>query len=922
MKSRLSRLNPNRKIAGAVLLIILIVLGLLMAGDRFYVDFLWFRQMGYLNVFWKELLTKLAIGTPVFAILLVILHFYLRYLRALADRYTRRSPRVLQRSERLGLRLAMVLVALFIAQKVAAGTWNEWLLSTHSSGFGKTDPLYGLDLSFYFFTLPMLKALHTVLLSCFAILALFTLLYILYALYRDSDLDPGAWRRGPALGEALQSAGKSFLHLVADQLGRFAGIFFLLAALGLLIRLFEMVYGGTGMVFGAGASDIAVGRPVLVIGIMLCLFFAVFSVIHGRKGQLRRLAIGPVVLIAVMILGGITQSVYEYAAVVPNQYNREKPYIEKNIQATRDAYGLGDVTVKEYAPTQKITAADIGNNRTTIANIPINDQKPTRDMYNSLQGIRNYYKFDDVDVDRYPIAGSLTEVFVDEREMDTSALASDAKTWVNQHLKYTHGFGMAVSPVNKVNEVGQPELTVKNIPPQSRAAALKIAQPRIYFGEGHYEYCVVNAASKEFDYPKGDNNAETRYTGRAGIRLNFFNRLAFALYERSPEILFSSEISGSSRILIHRGVMDRIKTIAPFLAYNNDPYMTIVGGRLYWIADAFVKSDRYPYAKPYDDAGHNYLKNPVKVVVDAYNGDVTFYQVADEPVLNTYAKIFPGLVKSIHQMPRGLRAHLRYSKTVFDVQAKIYATYHMTNPQVFYNKEDAWSAAHQFYGTSKTEQAIGSNYQIMKLPDRQTEFMLTKPFTPRNKDNAIAWLAGVSDGDDYGRLLLYQFPKSSLVYGPMQVEQRIDQDTTISPQLTLLGQQGSNVMRGNLLMIPIEQGLIYVKPIYIQADSGDNNLPEVKEVIVCYQNKIVMADTLDDALAKIFDTNAAAGTATATETQSQSGKQSQSIKALVKQANTLYGEAIKAQQAGDWATYGEKIKALKSVLAKLSEQAK
>lgn len=911
-------MNRQKKIVWSVLAVIILIGVVLLSGNRFYVDYLWFSEMGYLDIFFKELITKVEIGVPLFIILLAIFYFYLKFLKRLSEKYLGISGRKSSvREKRIGLILSVV-VAFIVTMTVTDGVWNEVLLAINSSDFGTTDALYNMDLSFYFFLLPLLKAGYRVVLNGFVIMVVVTLVYTAYVLYREGDDSPRHLFDLADLGDTLKDFGRTFLTLASKQIGIFLGAFFILLALGLVVDLFELVYGGTGMVYGAGASDMVIGQKLIYLRIALAVVIAVTSVVAGVRKNYKLLLAGPVVFIAVAVVGVVVQAAYEYIAVVPNQYSAEAPYIEKNIAATRKAYGLDEVVVKDYSPTGEITAADIKSNTTTVSNIPINDRKPSLEMYNSLQGIRNYYRFDDVDVDRYTIDNTYTQVFLGAREMNNDALATDAKSWINLHTKYTHGFGVAMSPVNQVNSVGQPELVVKDIPPATTTDSLSVDQPRIYFGEGDYPYAIVKAATPEFDYPKGDNNVENWYEGTGGIQLNGINRLALTLYTGSAEMILSSEVTGDSRILIHRNIMERIQTIAPFLEYDTDPYMVLVDGKQYWIADAFVKSDKYPYAQPYDDAGNNYIKNPVKVVVDAYNGDVTFYQVADEPILNTYAKVFPDAFKPMSEMPDGLKAHLRYSKTLFDVQSNVYATYHMNNSQVFYNKEDAWDVAQQFYGESKEEVPIESAYIIMKLPDRGTEFMLTQTFTPSNKDNMIAWLAGVSDGDDYGKLLLYQFPKQELVYGPMQIEQRIDQDTTISPQLTLLGQQGSTVMRGNMMTIPIEDAIIYVEPIYIQASGGENNLPEIKKVIVSYKNSIVMADTLADALGQIFSGDTGTGNAETTATSTTGA----SAATLATKATQLFNEATTAQQSGDWATYGKKLSELQGVLTQLEAATK
>ena len=910
-------MKKSKKFVLGVVVAILLVLSLCFALNRFYIDYLWFSDMGYTQIFFKELVTKLSIGIPVFLVMLAVIFLYLKFLARLSSHYLGTAKVSKGKNERrVGIVIAVVASAI-ITLTVVNNLWMDILQFVNRGDFGETDPLFGNDLSFYFFTLPLLKGALGVIVSCFFGMVVLTLAYTAYILYREKDFRIQTVENMYDAADGLKAAGKTFLELASRQIGLFLGIFFLLLAVSAFIDRYEMLYGGTGMVYGAGASDMTIGLKVIYVKIALCVVLAVTSLIAGLKKNYKMMVAGPLCFIAVVILGGLGQLAYEYMVVVPNQYTKEAPYIEKNIASTQKAYGLDKVEVKEFSPTQEITAEDIAENKVTIDNIPINDQSPTKDMYNSLQGIRNYYKFYGVDVDRYFLDGTYTQVFLGTREMDNDSLPDDAKTWVNQHLKYTHGFGIAMSPVNKTNAVGQPELAVKDIPPQTEFKSLDIEEPRVYYGEGDYSYAIVGAATPEFDYPEGENNKEVYYKGTGGIKLTPFNRLAFALYYQSPEMLLTGEITGDSRILIHRNVMERVKKIAPFLEYDDSAYMALADGKQYWIIDGFTTSSRYPYAQPYNDAGQNYIKNPVKIVVDAYNGDVTFYQVEDEPILETYNRIYPGFVKDISEMPEGLKEHIRYSKTLFDIQSDIYKTYHMTNPQVFYNKEDQWETAKQFFGASKDEVEVDSAYTIMKLPDRDTEFMLTTTFTPRNKDNMNAWLAGVSDGDQYGKLLLYQFPKQQLVYGPMQIEQRIDQNTTISPQLTLLGQQGSRVLRGNLMTIPIENAVIYVEPIYIQASSGENNLPEMKKVIVSYQNDIVMADSLDQALEQIFDYDAG-DSETQQPAQGEDKSQSQTGAAtaaeLSAKASQILTDAQNAQKSGDWAGYGEKLKELESVL--------
>lgn len=894
--------------------VLVAVITILLSLNQFYIDYLWFVEMGYTEIFFKELVTKTQIGTPIFIGLALILFFYLKLLNRISAKYIGSVQKATKKQNIIGIAISCV-VAFFLTIYISDRLWYQILEYVNQTQFNITDPIFNQDLSLYFFGLPLYQEVFSIFIGLFATIVILTFLYTAYILYQGKKIEFNQEQDLESIKANTKGIFKAYLEIASKQIGIFLGVLFLILSLGSILEAFQLLYSTSGIVVGAGAADIDVGLKVIIIKVVLCLVLAVTSVFAGYKKKYLLMGAGPVLLVVLVIVGGVVQMGYESLIVIPNQFTKEEKYINNSIQYTQKAYDLTDVEAKEFSATEQITAAGIKDNFVTIENIPINDLKPTQDMYNSLQGIRNYYKFYDVDVDRYFVNGTYTQVFLGTREMNNTLLPDEAKTWVNLHLKYTHGFGVAVSPINKTNNVGQPDLIVKDIPPITDVPELTIEEPRIYFGENDYGYAVTNCTAAEFDYPQGDNNQEVVYTGTAGIKMSLLNKLAFAIYNGSPELLLANEVTSDSNMIIHRNIIDRVSTIAPFLSYDNDPYMVISEGKLYWIVDAFTTSNRYPYSQPYNDVGNNYVRNSVKVVVDAYNGDVNFYKVDDEPVLETYSKIFPGFLKDISEMPAGIKQHLRYSKTLFDIQSEIYKTYHMSNPRVFYNKEDQWATANQIKDSEKSEVPVPSAYIIMKLPDREAEFMLTTPFTPKDKDNMTAWLAGVSDGPEYGKLILYQFPKQQLVYGPMQIEQRIDQDTTISPQLTLLGQQGSRVLRGNLMTIPIGNAIIYVEPVYIQAASGENNIPEMKKVIVCYENQIVMADSLESALAQIFEGQGNAGNTGVTQNTGNTG----TVSELAAKANSLFKEAQDAQKAGNWAGYGQKISELEQVLAQLQQ---
>lgn len=898
-------------ILGVVGALVIVLLSLV----QFYVDYMWFSEVAYTEVFLKELLTKIQLGIPVFFVLLAgMIIFSSQLVKRINPEdhipFKNRSKHNKWLYALLVLGISL-LASLFVVNQI----WYLFLEFINQTNFGLSDPIFNQDIAFYFFTKPFFEMIYVIIRSLYLGAALIIIAYYAYQTIFKNKIN--LFEGDQKFSDLRENSGRYLKDYAKDNLkliGILVGTFLILLTPQYLFEAYDYLYSTSGIVFGPGTADIDVGLKIVILKAGLALIFGIIAIVGGLKKNFKLILSGPIILLLVTGLGAAGQGIYESLVVVPNQFVKEEKYIANNIKFTQTAYDLLDVEVVDFSGSQELTAQDIEENEITINNIPINDQAPTKDMYNSLQGIRNYYQFYDIDVDRYTIDGDYTQVFLGGREINNDLLPDQAKTWVNEHLKYTHGFGVAMSPVNETNASGQPELIIKDIPPKSEYAEIEIDQPRIYFGESDYDYIITNCTTPEFDYPEGDDNQEIFYSGTAGIPMTFLNRLAFAIYHGSVELLLANEITPDSQMIIHRNVAQRIKKIAPFLSYDSDPYLTIADGKLYWIIDAFTTSDRYPYSTPFNDSGYNYIRNSVKLVVDAYNGDVTFYQVEDDPVLETYGKIYPDLLKDISQMPSEIRDHIRYSKTLFDIQADIYKTYHMSNPQVFYNKEDQWEAASQYAESEKTEVSLASSYIIMKLPQRQEEFMLTATFTPKDKDNMNAWLAGVSDGEEYGKLILYQFPKQQLVYGPMQIEQRIDQDTTISPQLTLLGQQGSRVLRGNLMTIPIEDGILYVEPVYIQAASGDNNLPEVKKVILSYGNQLIMADSLRGGIEELF------GLAK-DEADGQSTTDSSLMVAdtFINQANTLFEEAQAAQRAGDWTLYGQKISELESILKQMQE---
>ena len=606
--------------------------------------------------------------------------------------------------------------------------------------------------------------------------------------------------------------------------------------------------------------------------------------------------------------------------------NKEKEYLERNIEFTQYAYQLEDVTTTSFAADNTLTGSDIAENSETISNIRINDFDPAQQFYNQTQSIRQYYTFNDVDNDRYMIDGKYTQTYLATREIDESKISD---SWLNRHLKYTHGYGITLSRVDKVTASGQPDVLIGNIPPESSVEEIQITRPEIYFGELSNEYVIVGTDEDEFDYPSGESNEYTRYEGDAGINMNFFNRLVFAVKEGSVKLLVSSNIDSDSKIIIHRNVMDRVRTIMPYLSYEDDPYMVTVDGKLYWMVDAYTESSNYPYSQPFDDErGTNYIRNSVKVVVDAYNGDVDFYIVDEEdPIAATYAKIYPTLFKSGDQMPEGLKAHIRYPNSLLQIQADIYTRYHMEDISVFYLNEDQWDIAYEIYGTEQVQ--MTPTYYIAKLPgEEKAEFFNSIPFTPKSKKNMTALMVARNDGEHYGELVLYQFPKSKTIYGPEQVEAQIDQNTEISKEFSLWNSSGTTYRRGNMFIIPINSSILYVEPVYLEATNS--SIPEVKRIIVAYDDKIAYEETLAECLVSLFGDEAASGIdssgGSVNEQQSANEETGQGTSTtselsqteLIQKAASAYDNAQSALQQGDWAAYGEYMDELEDALSQLA----
>ncbi|MCY7377649.1 MAG: UPF0182 family protein, partial [Pyrinomonadaceae bacterium] len=628
---------------------------------------------------------------------------------------------------------------------------------------------------------------------------------------------------------------------------------------------------------------------------------------------------GAALLVVIAGAGWLYPSLVQRFSVAPNELAKETPFIKNNIEATRTAFGLNDVEERELSGGTPLTAADIEENRRTVNNIRLWDQQPLLDTFGQIQEIRTYYEFKSVDNDRYRINGEMQQVMISPRELNAASLPN--RNWINEHLTFTHGYGAAVGPVNKVTAEGLPELYVKNLPPETSVPELKIERPEIYFGEMSNDRVYVNTKTKEFSYPAGEENVFRNYTGAGGMSIgSLFDQMLFASSYFDLKLLLSQDFTADTKILSVRNIRERLEKVAPYLRFDSDPYLVINEGKLVWIADAYTTTNRYPYSQPTD--GINYIRNAVKATVDAYNGTVNLY-LADErdPIIQTYAKIFPNTLKPLAEMPESLRAHLRYPEDKFSLQARVFATYQMNEPQEFYNKEDQWTIA-QIPGANEKEESktMEPYYTIMKLPNEQKEeFILMLPFTPQRKDNLAAWMVARSDGENYGKLAAYRFPKQQFVFGPKQIVARINQDPEISRQLTLWNQRGSRVIFGTLMVIPIKESLVYVQPLYLRAESG--KIPELRRVIVASDNRTAMEETLDKSLARLFgETSAKQPDGENQVAPNEPSTTPVDGNGLIERAKQQYQKAQEAQRAGDWAKYGEEVKRLGETLEKMSEQ--
>jgi len=893
-------------------ILVILILGIIVFSSlaSLYTDFYWFSALGFSNIFLVSLTTKIELF-----LVAGLLFFILAGLNVFI------SSKVARAKKHLPMKIKLLIVAAisFIVGLGFSANWFTVLQYFNQIPFGVQEPIFFKDVSFYVFSLPF----YGLVLGFFTSVVVISLILVIinylwcYGSREASKITMSFPGQSEVGGIPSFSIGKLFSKKgPIIHIGILLTLFFILLSVKHYLSRYSIMYSESGIVVGAGYSDIVAYLPVVKILMFLAIAGALITVLwiifSSKTSKLKK---KKVVLTLVIIYLGVAlfgpvmvPGIVQSAIVSPNEINLEEPYINHNIRFTRMAYGLSAVEESDFSVNLGLTAEILDEASETIDNVRILDWRPLTKTYKQTQEIRLYYDLSGIDIDRYNIDGKYSQVMLAPRELYQASITQNAQTWVNLHMVYTHGFGIVMSPVNKVTKEGLPDFYIKDIPPvyTVEEEGLVVDTPQIYYGEKDNDYVLVNTQTQEFDYPRGNTNEYINYDGEGGVLLDSSVKKVFmALKFSDLKLLLSSDITSDSKIMFNRNIAERIHKITPFLRLDGDPYIVIDNGRLKWIVDAYTVSGNYPYSEKF--GGINYIRNSVKVVVDAYDGDVTYYVMdTEDPIIMTYVNIFPQQFKKYEQMPNSLKAHIRYPEDLFKIQSQIYSTYHMDDINVFYNKEDAWQIPKEVYGVGE-QVSVEPYYIIMKLPDEEEEeFVLMTSFTPIRKDNMVAWMAARSDGENYGKLRLYKFPKDKLVYGPLQIEAKIDQDSEISQQLTLWSQQGSRVTRGNLLVIPIKDSILYIEPLYIQAETGQ--LPELKRVLASDGERVVMEENLAQALEALF------GRTVVIE------EEDKSFGELVEQAQTYFELVQESMQDGNWAGIGTNLDLLGKTIDSLEEE--
>ncbi|MCR1935624.1 UPF0182 family protein [Clostridium tepidum] len=887
----------NKKALFIPLFIIILIIAFFNKIINFIINVEWFKEVNYLPIYFTRIKSIIILMLPIFIIFFISIWMYYKSLMMSKNK---REINIDLNKKGYGKKLFFIfnfIISIFLAYIFSSSYWYRILQFNNSVDFNVKDPIFFKDVSFYVFKLPLFESLYKVIISLllFLVITTFITYFILEAKCKFESKKDINFKN-------INYGIKSF---AGKQLAIVSGLIILFISFGHLIKMWNLVYSNNGVAFGASYTDIHATLLFYKIIVVVTLISSIVTLLSILKGKFKPVSICIGITVFLIVSQNIASLLVQNFIVKSNEKTLEQPYIKNNIELTRKAFALDDIEIRNFDIKNDLKKQDIVENKASIDNIRINSFKPTLEFYNQVQIIRYYYTFNDVDIDRYNIDGKYNQVFLAAREIDTEAL--NPNTWQNRHLIYTHGFGAVMNKVNSVTSEGQPDFVIKDIPPYNNTN-IKLTNPRIYFGEKTNDYVIVNTKINEFDYSKEDFNKTNKYNGYAGIKMNFLNKVLFAINKKDINFLLSKDIKKDSKIIINRNIVERVKKIAPFLTYDSDPYMVIYNGKIYWIIDAYTTTNRYPYSEPYDNI--NYIRNSAKVVVDSVDGDVNFY-ITDkkDPIIKSYAKIFKGIFKEAEDAPKEIRDHFRYPRDLFNIQSKVLGRYHVKDPGVFYNGEDLWEVSKDQKQVEGETNINDAPYIIMKLPEENKEEMvLLNYFNVMKKDNMIALFGARMDGEQYGKKILYKLPSDKTIYSPYLFKQKINQDTNISKELSLWNKEGSQVQYGDTIILPIKNSLLYIEPLYLRA-SGKSSIPEMKRVILSYNDKLVLSSNIQDGIKTIFDSK---------DNKINNKNEKNVVKTIddskLKKAKEYYDEAIKAQKNGDWTKYGENINKLGDIL--------
>lgn len=861
----------------------------------------WFGEVGYTRTYLTRAFSVAGLTIPIFLVFYLVSIFYYK---SIAKKYDQVSyPPKTTEQIKIRNRFVYIAVAVFfgiVSYGLAKDNWYLILQFINGVDFNAVDPVFGKDISFYVFRMPLYQFLVSMALSVVVLLILLTvIIYLIIA--AKSSFNRMNFRNLRGILHVLKNG---FIQFAGKALAMLISLYMLLLAVNYYLDSFLVMFNESGVVYGPGYTDINVNVPILRIMAVISAVSALVVAYAVQKRKISLIGYSILLIFGLSILRVVAYVGVEGLIVNPNQLERERPYILNNINMTRQAFGIQNVEIRQFEANQNITPQEVTENRNVVDSIKVNSYRHTLDFIKQAQVIRSYYDFNDVDVDRYMINGEKKQVFLAPREIDRSVISP--ATWQNIHLFYTHGYGVVLSDSSTVTSQGQPDFLMKDIP-TTNLTDISVENPRIYFGEMVSDYIITGARTDEFDHPRGGENETYRYTGSAGIKLSFLNRVLYAIEEKEPKILISSLIDRNSKIIRKRNIVDRVRTIAPFLHYDEDPYIVLADNQVYWMMDGYTTTDRYPNARTY--GGINYIRNSVKVTINAYTGEVNFY-LADEsdPIAITYNKIFGDLFKNLDEMPETLRDHIKYPEDLFAIQTTVLEEYHVTDPGIFYNGEDIWqkSAVTSSNSQEKVQQDPYSLFTSFGDED-DLELVFTEYYTVKGKENMVAIVNVRMEKDHYGQLVEYKFPPQKTVSSPYLFRNKLNQDPEISKELSLLDSGGSKVEFGDMVITPIEDSLLYVVPIYLVAE-GENSIPEVKRFIVSNDDQIVISDTFNNAIGKLFSMNLE---------EPSEGPEGPVDETLARRANDLFAEALTAQRAGNWAEYGRLMEELQKVLEEM-----